>query len=333
MNTQYPDLFEQGPVAFVGITGVGIIKATNLPAAELLGTLRSHLVEQSIDAYIYKDDLARFNTYSKTLFETGAMQTFKLRLINSNHHIIWVQIAAVLLREELLPIAWFAIIDISARKKMEADVLQAHRELEQSRIMKLEMNALQSQLKPHFIFNALSAAIALCYTDSSKAASLLTDFSRYLRLLFDVDDYDLGVTVKKTVELIKTYSAIQKSRFGDRLNVIIDVNPALLDFNIIPLVVEPLFAKAIRHGVLKKAHGGTVILRIKRLHDYIEILVCDNGVGMSKDLINRLLISEQSPIGTRISNINYRILKQSGKCIKIRSHEGRGTVVRVLLHI
>ena len=217
------------------------------------------------------------------------------------------------------------------KKKIEADVLKAHRDIEDSRIMKLEMNALQSQLKPHFIFNALSAAIALCYTDSSKAATLLTEFSRYLRLIFNVEDYDLGVTVKKTVDLIKSYSALQNSRFGDRLKVIIDVDPALLNFNMMPLVVEPLFAKAIRHGVLKKALGGSVILRIKQLQDSLEILVGDDGVGMSKELIEDLLTRETSPIGTGISNINNRVIKHSGKSLKIRSKLGRGTVIRVLL--
>lgn len=331
MKSHYPDLYEKGPVAFIAISSDGIIKALNATVADLLGTVSGDLMERSIDNFIYQEDYVKYQTYSKILFETGTSQTFELRLVNPNGQTIWVQIAAALMVAEEPPIAWFALIDITKRKKTEDDVLSANQENEDFRVMKLEMNALQSQLKPHFIFNALSAAIALCYTDSSKAATLLTEFSRYLRLIFNVEDYDLGVTVKKTVELIKSYSTLQKSRFGDRLNVIIEVDPALLSINMIPLVVEPLFAKAIRHGVAKKGEGGTVILRIKRLKDLMEILIFDDGIGMSQALIKNLLSRETSPIGTGISNINCRVLKQSGKCLKIRSLEGRGTVVRVLL--
>ncbi len=331
MKAHYPDLYEQGPVAFLAISSGGIIKATNLTLADLLGTVSGDLMERSIDNFIYQEDHVKFQAYHRIIFETGTSQTFEIRLVNPNGQIIWVQIAAALMVAEEPPVAWFALIDITMRKKTEDDLLSANQEIEESRVTRLEMNALQSQLKPHFIFNALSAAIALCYTDSSKAATLLTEFSRYLRLIFNVEDYDLGVTVKKTVELIKSYSALQKSRFGDRLNVIIEVDPALLNINMIPLVVEPLFAKAIRHGVSKKVEGGTVILRIKRLKDYMEILIFDDGIGMPTDLIKNLLSRETSPIGTGISNINSRVLKQSGKCLKIRSIEGRGTIVRVLL--
>ena len=117
MNAHYPDLFERGPVAFVAISQSGIIKATNLTFSELLGTLSKDLTDRSISAYIHQEDFARFDSYSKTLFETGVTQTFEVRLVKANHQMIWAQIATVLMIEEVLPVAWIAIIDISSQKK------------------------------------------------------------------------------------------------------------------------------------------------------------------------------------------------------------------------
>jgi len=232
---------------------------------------------------------------------------------------------------ESTPVGWIALNDITKRKEAERHILIAKQEIEFAKAMRLQMNELQSQLKPHFIFNALSAVIALCYTDGTKAADLLTLFSRYLRLIFNVEDYEVGVTVKKTVDLVEVYSALEKSRFGDRLQVVIEVDPALLNVTMIPLVVQPLIENAIRHGISKKIEGGTVRLRIKRLKDNIEILICDDGVGMPRNQVKTLLHDDESPIGIGISNINQRVLGQSGKPIKIRSTEGKGTLVRVLL--
>lgn len=72
-------------------------------------------------------------------------------------------------------------------------------------------------------------------------------------------------------------------------------------------------------------------LKIKRLKNYVEILVCDDGLGMPRTLIKSLLNGEESPVGIGISNINQRVLGQSGKRLRIRSVEGKGTLVRVLL--
>lgn len=331
LTARYFDLYDLAPVAFLTMSEIGIIKGANHTAECLLDLAGNALRDKTIASFIYKDDYARFSAHQKLLFETGVKQTFELRLLKHNSDLIWVQIVAVVMAGVIEPVGWFALIDITKRKEAENDILRANREIEIARVIRLQMNELQSKLKPHFIFNALSAVIALCHTDGSAAAELLTKFSRYLRLIFNAEDYENGVTVKKDLEHVELYTALEKARFGDRLKVIVEADPTLLCVNIIPLVVQPLVENAIRHGVSKKIAGGTVRLRIKRIKEHIEILVCDDGVGMSKTQIHTLLSCEKSPVGIGLSNINQRVLDQSGRRLKIRSTEGVGTLVRVLL--
>jgi PAS domain S-box-containing protein len=330
-RARYFDLYDLAPVALLTLSDIGIIRAANHTAESLLGLSGSEIINQSIAQVIYQEDYANFRAHRKILFETGVSQTFELRFIKLNSEIIWVQVVAALMIGENTPVGWIALNDITKRKEAENQMLIAKQEIEFARVMRLQMNELQSQLKPHFIFNALSAVIALCYTDGTKAADLLTLFSRYLRLIFNVEDYEAGVSVKKTVDLVEVYAALEKSRFGDKLKVIIEVDSTLLNLNMIPLVVQPLVENAIRHGVSKKTEGGTVRLRIKRLKDNIEILICDDGVGMPSERVKTLLHDGESPVGIGISNINQRVLGQSGKPIKVRSAQGKGTLVRVLL--
>ncbi len=209
--------------------------------------------------------------------------------------------------------------------------LKMREEESAARIVRLQMIALQSQIKPHFMYNALSAIIALCYTDGERAAELLTKFSRYLRILFTMDPQEEMVTLQKILELIEMVVEIDKSRFGDRLKIFYEVDPTLMEAPITPLLLEPLIENAIRHGVSKKIQGGTIHLRIRRFGTFMKVTVADNGVGMSPDQVHAIMARNETAIGLGIPNINKRLLLYSGKKLRIRSVEGVGTIVVMLL--
>lgn len=331
LEQRYYDLYNLAPVAFLTISEDGTVKHVNQTAEMLLGYEPNALINSSIADYIYKADYTQFITNFKLLFATGSRQTFELRFLRSDDEVIWVQVVAALMGSDLAREGWFALNDITVRKTAENETLLSEQAVEAAAFEKRQLNELQSHLKPHFMFNALSGVIAMCYTDEAMAAELLTKFSRYLRLTLSVGEYEDGVTVHQTLELIEMYTEIEKSRFGERLKVIVEVEPDLMDTVIIPLVVQPLVENALRHGVLQKIEGGTVHLRMKRKQEYIEIFVCDNGVGMTKEKINSLLSGENSPVGVCISSIDQRVFQQSGKHLKIRSTKDVGTIVRVML--
>ncbi|MCI3919672.1 histidine kinase [Paenibacillus sp. TRM 82003] len=146
-----------------------------------------------------------------------------------------------------------------------------------------ELAFLQAQIKPHFLFNALSSIISLCYTNGERAGKLLADLSNYLKRSFHIDLNADYVTIENELKLIKAYVDIEKARFEDRIEVVYEVDEEALSFKIIPLVIEPLVENAIRHGVLKNKSGGKVKLTIKKQEGFIFIGVEDNGKGMAHE--------------------------------------------------
>ena len=143
-----------------------------------------------------------------------------------------------------------------------------------------ELAFLQAQIKPHFLFNTLSSIISLCYTDGERAGKVLSDLSNYLKRSFQLDIHTDYVTIENELKLIKAYIEIEKVRFGDRIEMIYDVDEEVLPCKIIPLIIEPLVENAIRHGVLKNKSGGKVKLTLKMQHHGIYVGVKDNGKGM-----------------------------------------------------
>lgn len=196
--------------------------------------------------------------------------------------------------------------------------------------LKNEMAFLQAQIKPHFLYNVISTIISLCYTDSERAAKLLSDFSKYLRLTFNIDNTTMLVSLEKEIELTKVYVEIEKVRFGDRVQVEYDIDSKLLSSNIPPLTIQPLVENAIRHGICKKEAGGTVFLSVVQERDKIRIRVKDTGVGISKENISKLKNNKQKKNGVGFSNIQKRILKYNEASINIESIENEGTIVEIL---
>lgn len=155
-------------------------------------------------------------------------------------------------------------------------------------VQRNELAFLQAQIKPHFLFNALSSIISLCYTDGDRAGKLLTDLSNYLKRSFDLDLKTDFVTIKNELKLIEVFVEIEKARFGDRIQVTYDIDDDVLALMITPLVIEPLVENAIRHGVLKNKLGGQMKLTIKKQQRTVYISVEDNGKGMDVEQIKRI---------------------------------------------
>lgn len=130
--------------------------------------------------------------------------------------------------------------------------------------MNNELAFLQAQIKPHFLYNAINTIVSFCYTDSERAAKLLIDFSKYLRLVFDVDHKSAAVPLEREIELIRAYVEIEKARFGGLIDVRQDIDPELLSVEIPSFCIQPLVENAIKHGLLKKDSGGTVTVSVKK---------------------------------------------------------------------
>lgn len=198
---------------------------------------------------------------------------------------------------------------------------------------KSEQAFLQAQIKPHFIYNAINTIISFCYTDSEKAAMLLAEFSKYLRLIFDIDNMNMFVSVQKELELVKAYVEIQNARFGDRFIVKYDIDPILFEEQIPSLMVQPLVENAIRHGYYQVQGIAYIYISIKKVDERIVIVVKDNGIGMSKEKLELLKNKEYKTTGVGIWNIKRRIAKMKDATINIQSEINKGTMVTITMPI
>ncbi len=331
-RARYYDLFDLAPVGYATLAQDGLILETNQTADTMFGVPRDAMAGQQISRFIFREDQDIYYIHRKQLIETGEPQKFELRLVKNDGTLFWAQMWGVIVSgSDGLPASRVAVSDITDRKNADEAVSRAKEEVSAALIAKKQMSVLQSQIKPHFLYNALNAIISLCYTDGAKAGALLTRFSQYLRIVFDYNSQEETVPLQNELELVKVYSDIEKVRYGERLKTVFDVDPTLLEENIMSLILQPLVENAIRHGVSKKINGGTVRLRIKRCNFFIKVTVNDNGVGMSKTMIQQIMERDCTEAGVGIANINQRLLIKTGKKLMIRSTEGAGTTIMLYL--
>ncbi|WP_338044692.1 ATP-binding protein [Paenibacillus periandrae] len=189
----------------------------------------------------------------------------------------------------------------------------------------------QAQIKPHFLYNALSSVISFCYTDGEKAAYLLTMLSAYLRYILDMDRSTLFVPLSRELELIHAYVEIERARFGERFEFVCDVDKSVHYHHIPSLCIQPFVENAIRHGLFEKEGYGQVTLKIDEGEGYIKVIIEDDGIGIPNDLLYQMSKGESPNVGIGIPNIRKRLDTIPGATLTFSSEMGRGTRVTMYL--
>ena len=193
---------------------------------------------------------------------------------------------------------------------------------EQEKNKDAQIRIMVSQIQPHFVYNALSSISTLITIDPEKAQKTLDDFTEYLRgNLSSLTETHL-ISFEDELKHIKTYVELEKVRFDDRLNIIYDIRAT--DFNIPCLSIQPIVENAIKHGILQKIEGGTVIIKTYSDRRYCYVVVEDNGVGFD---VTHLDFDSNKNIG--LKNIKYRIEKMGNGEMTIFSKIDSGTKVTV----
>lgn len=141
------------------------------------------------------------------------------------------------------------------------------------------LNALRMQLDPHFLFNALNTISSQVERDPRLARRMIEHLGDLLRLSLASRDRQ-EVSLMEELAFLEHYLAIQKIRFGDQLKVEMEISPEVKHASVPCLFVQPLVENAIRHGVSRRAYGGTVIVSAWREDDRLSIRVLDDGVGL-----------------------------------------------------
>ena len=144
------------------------------------------------------------------------------------------------------------------------------------------LNALRLQLEPHFLFNALNAISSEVVENPELVQDMIESLGALLRRSMDHHG-STEITLAQELTLLDHYLAIQKLRFGDRIDIRIDVEPAVLSATMPSMLLQPLVENAIRHGLERRISGGVVSISAKAAGDALRVQVTDDGEGLPAD--------------------------------------------------
>ncbi len=198
----------------------------------------------------------------------------------------------------------------------------------EAQLARAQLEALQMQLHPHFLFNTLNSIAVLMRKDVDAASRMLTRLSDLLRITLESTGTQL-VPLKHELDLLHGYLEIQQTRFRDRLRVEFSIDPEVLDARVPNLILQPLVENAIRHGIAPRATPGRVQISADRDDGMLCLGVRDDGPGLSRTAKAR----GRGGTGIGLSNTRERLQKLYGADhrFELRNAEEGGLAVMLTI--
>ncbi|HVI40272.1 MAG TPA: sensor histidine kinase, partial [Anaerovoracaceae bacterium] len=192
-----------------------------------------------------------------------------------------------------------------------------------------ELKALQVQINPHFLYNTLD--IIYWMTDSKEIASITNNLARFFRL--SLSSGKNIISVEEELEQVKVYLNIQNIRFKNKFVYIENVDPEVLGYPMLKLILQPLVENALLHGLKYVKDGGIIKLHGKIDNGDLEFKVEDNGTGVDLERINYILEGHEAHNGYGIKNVNERIKLKYGNQYGLfySNKEEGGTCVKMII--
>ncbi|MDP9423585.1 MAG: histidine kinase [Pseudomonadota bacterium] len=193
-------------------------------------------------------------------------------------------------------------------------------------LLESRLSALRLHLEPHFLFNTLNAISSEVGTNPALARNMIGDLGALLRRSLDSKD-SMEITLAEELALLEHYLAIQRVRFGDRIDIQIDVEPATLSAMVPPMLLQPLVENAFRHGIEGRLSGGMMVVSVARAGDSLRLQVVDNGVGISR----RWRLEGATGHGLRVTLERLKALYPGSgdECLTLRRCKTGGTEVTI----
>ncbi|WP_282777931.1 sensor histidine kinase, partial [Phaeodactylibacter xiamenensis] len=190
--------------------------------------------------------------------------------------------------------------------------------------LKSELAALKAQLNPHFLyntFNAISASVPPEQEQTREMIAQLADLFRYQLKASKTEQVALG----EELGFVEKYLALEKARFEDRLQVVVDVPEALRERKVPPMILQPLVENSIRHGISNLIEGGQVLIRIRPQGERLAFEVSDTGTGVQE----KAHLFRNGGVG--LKNTRLRLEKQYNSHLKISDNQPRGLKIEFII--
>jgi two-component system LytT family sensor kinase len=182
------------------------------------------------------------------------------------------------------------------------------------------VEALKSQINPHFLFNTLTSVSSLIRSNPDTARMVIAKLSGLLRRL--LRQHEHYVTLREELDAIDEYLDIEVVRFGPRLTVKKDISPDTLDIIVPSMLLQPLVENALKHGLARKLGPGCLTIRSRRDTGRVVIEIDDDGMGMT---LERLEQPMSSGIGLANVRERLRVVYGSTYQLTMTSEPGKGT--------
>jgi two-component system LytT family sensor kinase len=199
--------------------------------------------------------------------------------------------------------------------------LERHQQL----LLKARMDALSSQINPHFLFNTLNTVSALIRFDPDSARGVVLKLSNILRRL--LRKHETFVPLHEELQFIDDYLDIEVARFGrDNLEIVKQLGDETLEAFVPSMLLQPIVENCLKHGLAPKMGGGRIQLRTTTREGRLHIEIEDNGVGISEEKMPHVYVE-----GIGLSNVRerLRVLYGTDFNLDIQSRPGEGTVIRI----
>jgi two-component system LytT family sensor kinase len=200
-----------------------------------------------------------------------------------------------------------------------------HRLEEQEKlILAAKIEALKSQINPHFLFNTLTSISSLIRSQPDTARTLIIKLSALLRRL--LRSHEHFVTLRDELESVDEYLDIEVVRFGPTLRVAKEIDPDTMDLIVPSMILQPLVENSIKHGLSRKVGAGSITIRSYRENGRAVIEVEDDGMGFLPDTLDQPMSS-----GIGLANVRerLRVIYGASYQLKLTSEPGKGTRARI----
>jgi two-component system, LytTR family, sensor kinase len=196
----------------------------------------------------------------------------------------------------------------------------------EAQLSEARLQALKTQLQPHFLFNALHTVGQLVRTGQhGTAVDVVAGLGELLRRMLDgVTTQD--VPLKQELEFVRGYLTIEQIRFRDRLRVVVDADPETLDARVPHLILQPLVENAIHHGIAPRSSGGSLVICARRIDGDLHLTVRDDGSGLAARSV-----ADGAGVGLTNTSARLRQLYGSGASFEVVNVADGGVAAHVVL--